>query len=203
MRTIKMKTIITILTITFSLNINAQLIVDDFSTGEIDKLIFVDRNDNKKLQSGKNIIGNYRQVNTKLSQNIYGQNMVLSIKKGLLIMSYSYDTKGTTYVNYGVNKSGNAPLNLDVSKYKSLKIEFDAKSTVNGINLSLFTENVRATYGKHVPAREGKFVFTIPFSEIKPVGKEFTFSDVDYIRLQFDSRSKTGCNMAISKIWFQ
>jgi len=119
------------------------------------------------------------------------------------VMSYAYDTRGTTYVNYGVNKSGNSALNLDLSKFKSLKVEFEAKSTVNGINLNLFTGTTYAAYGKHVPARDGKFVFTIPFSEIKPTGDKFTFSDIDYIRLQFDSRSKTGCNMAITKIWFE
>ncbi|KKO01195.1 hypothetical protein LCGC14_0117820 [marine sediment metagenome] len=182
---------------------HAQLVIDDFTTGEVNNLIFTDMKDQRKIQSGKNIIGSYRQIYAKLNQNPHNQNMNLSIKKGLLIMSYAYDTRGTTYVNYGINKSGNSPLNLDLSKYKSLKVEFDAKSTINGINLNLFTNNTYAAYGKHVPSREGKFVFTIPFTEIKPTGESFTFSDIDYIRLQFDSRSKTGCNMAISKIWIE
>lgn len=198
-----MKTFITIVVLAVSLTMNAQLIVDDFTTGEVDKITFVDRTDDRKLQSGKNIVGMYRQVFAKLNQNPYEQNMQLGIKDGLLVMSYAYDTRGTTYVNYGVDKSGNAPLNLDLSNYKSLKVEFGAKSTINGINLNLFTGTTYAAYGKHVPAREGKFVFTIPFAEIKPTGDKFTFADIDYIRLQFDSRSKTGCNMAVSKIWFE
>ena len=198
-----MRALLTLLVLIMTITLNAQLVIDDFTTGEIDKLTFVNMNDNRKLQTGSNIVGNHRQIYTKLNQNPYHQNMVLSIKKGLLVMSYSYDTRGTTYINYGINKSGNAPLNLNLSKYKSLKVEFDGKSTINGINLNLFTNTTYAAYGKHVPAREGKFVFTIPFSEIKPTGDSFTFSDIDYIRLQFDSRSKTGCNMAISKIWFE
>ena len=188
---------------TASITINAQLVLDDFTTGEITNLTFTDMNENRKLQTGNHIIGQNRQVFAKLNQNPFGHNMQLSIKKGILVMSYGYDTRGTTYINYGVNKSGNAPLNIDASKYKSLKVEFEAKSTVNGINLNLFTNTTYAAYGKHVPAREGKFAFTIPFSEIKPTGDDFTFSDIDFIRLQFDSRSKTGCNMAISKIWFE
>lgn len=198
-----MKTIILIIALAATFIMNAQLVVDDFTTGAVDKITFFDRSDDRKLQTGKNIVGTYRQVFAKLNQNPYAQNMQLSIKDGLLVMSYAYDTRGTTYVNYGVDKSGNAPLNLDLSKYKSLKVEFEAKSTINGINLNLFTGTTYAAYGKHVPAREGKFVFTIPFSEIKPTGDKFTFADIDYIRLQFDSRSKTGCNMAVSKIWFE
>ncbi|WP_282178943.1 hypothetical protein [Maribacter stanieri] len=198
-----MRIVLPLIAIIITNVMHAQLVIDDFTTGEVDNLIFTDMKDQRKIQSGKNIIGSYRQIYAKLNQNPHKQNMNLSIKKGLLIMSYTYDTRGTTYVNYGINNSGNAPLNLDLSKYKSLKVEFEAKSTVNGINLNLFTNTTYAAYGKHVPAREGKFVFTIPFSEIKPTGDDFTFSDIDFIRLQFDSRSKTGCNMAISKIWFE
>lgn len=198
-----MKTLSITCFLLLTLSINAQLVVDDFTTGEVDKLTFTDRSENRKLQTGANIVGNYRQVYAKVNQNPYEQNMQLTIKDGLLVMSYAYDTRGTTYVNYGVNKSGNSALNLDLSKFKSLKVEFEAKSTINGINLNLFTGTTYAAYGKHVPAREGNFVFTIPFSEIKPTGDKFTFSDIDYIRLQFDSRSKTGCNMAINKIWFE
>lgn len=198
-----MRIVLPLIAIIITNVMHAQLVIDDFTTGEVDNLIFTDMKDQRKIQSGKNIIGSYRQIYAKLNQNPHKQNMNLSIKKGLLIMSYTYDTRGTTYVNYGINNSGNAPLNLDLSKYKSLKVEFDAKSTINGINLNLFTNNTYAAYGKHVPAREGKFVFTIPFTEIKPTGVSFTFSDIDYIRLQFDSRSKTGCNMAISKIWIE
>lgn len=198
-----MRIVLPLIAIIITNVMHSQLVIDDFTTGEVDNLIFTDMKDQRKIQFGKNIIGSYRQIYAKLNQNPHKQNMNLSIKKGLLIMSYTYDTRGTTYVNYGINNSGNAPLNLDLSKYKSLKVEFDAKSTINGINLNLFTNNTYAAYGKHVPAREGKFVFTIPFTEIKPTGESFTFSDIDYIRLQFDSRSKTGCNMAISKIWIE
>jgi len=200
-----MKNLITTITLfaLFIMSVNAQLVIDDFTTGEIEKLTFKDRVGERFLQTGENIIGKVRQISSKLNQNPFGQNMQLSIKDGLLVMTYAYDTRGTTYVNYGVDKNGNKPLNLDGSKYKKMKIEFAAKSTINGLYVSLFTSNDRAVYSKHVPAREGKLIFEVPLKGFRKIGKNFTFSDIDYIRFQFDSRSKTGCNMAINKIWFE
>ncbi len=200
---------ITALFMLFVMNANAQLIIDDFTTGELEKVTATDFSAQRFLQSGsriikgdKQVIG-YRQVFSKVNQNPFGHNAQISIKNDLLAMSFGYDTKGTVYVHYGVDKNGLAPMNLNVSKYKSIKIEFEAKSTVNGMNLNLYTGTTRAFYGKKVEAREGTIVVTIPFSEMEPAGNNFTFSDIDYIRFQFDSRSKTGCNMAINKIWFE
>ena len=200
-----MKNLITTITLfaLFIMSVNAQLVIDDFTTGEIEKLTFKDRVGERFLQTGENIIGKVRQISSKLNQNPFGQNMQLSIKDGLLVMTYAYDTRGTTYVNYGVDKNGNAPLNLELSKYKTLKIKFSAKSTVNGIYVSLFTGTSRGVFSKHIPAREGEFTFEIPLNEIKKIGEKYNLKDIDYIRLQFDSRSKTGCNMAIDKIWFE
>lgn len=200
-----MKNLITTITlfVVFIVGANAQLVIDDFTTGTVEKLSFKDATNQKHIQSGSNIIGKIRQISAKVIKNPFAHNMQLSIKNGLLVMSYAYDTRGTTYVNYGVDKNGNKPLNLDVSKYKKLKIEFDAKSTINGLYVSLFTSNDRAVYSKHMPAREGKLIFEVPLKDFRKIGKKFTLSDIDYIRFQFDSRSKTGCNMAINKIWFE
>lgn len=189
--------------ILFVMSGNAQLLIDDFTTGELEKITIRDRSAQKFLQSGSKIIKRNRQIFSRVNQNTFGHNAQISVNNDLLVMSFAYDTRGTVYVNYGVDKNGNAPMNLDVSKYKSIKVEFEAKSTINGINLNLFTGTTYAAYGNHVQAREGTFVVTIPFSEIEPTGNKFTFSDIDYIRFQFDSRSKTGCNMAINKIWFE
>jgi len=198
-----MKNLFTILVLTLTVSLNAQLVVDDFTTGTIEKLSFKDATNKKQIQSGSGIIGKMRQISAKLNQNPFGQNMQLSIKDGLLVMTYAYDTRGTTYINYGVDKNGNAPMNLDVNEYKTLKIKFAAKSTVNGIYVSLFTGTSRGVFSKHVPAREGEFIFEIPLIEIKKIGEKYHLKDIDYIRFQFDSRSKTGCNMAIDKIWFE
>ncbi len=204
-RIVASKNLITTITlfIVFIMSVNAQLVIDDFTTGTVEKLTFKDATNQKYIQSGSSIIGKMRQISAKVIQNPFAHNMQLSIKNDLLVMSYAYDTRGTTYVNYGVDKNGNQPLNLDVSKYKKLKIEFEAKSTINGLYVSLFTSNDRAVFSKHVPAREGKLIFEVPLKDFRKIGKKFTLSDIDYIRFQFDSRSKTGCNMAINKIWFE
>ena len=185
----------------------AHLIVDNFSDGQIDKLTFEDATVERFVQSGNttNIIGGFRQIFAKVNQNPFQHNLQLSIKNDLLAMTYGYDTRGTTYLNYGVDEHGLAPLNRNLSKYNYLKVAFDAKSTVNGFYVALFTGTTRATYSTHVEAREGTIVLSIPLSEIEAnaVGEDFTFSDIDCLRFQFDSRSKTGCNMAINKIWFE
>ncbi len=198
-----MKKIITFLVLLLTLGANAQLLIDDFKTGSLSNINFDIGETNPLFQTGNAILGKTRRIHAKVNQNPFNQSIQLSIKNGLMAMTAAYDTRGTIYVGYGHDKNGNKPLNLDLGKYKFLKIEFAAKSTINGIYVTLFTGTSRAVYSKHVPAREGPMVFTIPFSEIKKIGEKFTFKDIDHIRFQFDSRSKTGCSMAIDKIWFQ
>jgi len=199
-----MKTIILGITLLLAGITNAQLVIDDFSTGEIEKRTFSNAVENRQVQTGTGIIKGNRQLYAKIRQNPNDHGMQLSIKNGLLTMTYGYDSRGTTFVNYGVNKNGkNQQMNLNLKDYKVLKVEFEAKSTINGINVNMFTGNRYAAFGDHVRAREGKFVKEIPLSSFKPTHKDFTLADIDYIRFQFDSRSKTGCNMAINKIWFE
>lgn len=84
-----------------------------------------------------------------------------------------------------------------------MKISFDGQSTANGIYVALFTGTSRSVYKQAVKEREGRFVLTIPLTDFKKVGNAFTFEDVDIIRMQFDARNKTGCNLAVDKIWFE
>ncbi|NER18695.1 hypothetical protein [Spongiivirga citrea] len=199
-----MKKIITIIILLIAGITNAQLVVDDFKTGTINKKTYTTGSGIVSTQKGNGIVKGIRSINAKIRQNPNDHGMELSIKNGLLTMSYGYDTRGTTFVNYGVDKNGeNMPMNLNLKDYKTLKVEFEAKSTINGININMFTGNRYAAYGDHVRAREGKFVKEIPLKDLRPTHKDFTLSDIDYIRFQFDSRSKTGCNMAINKIWFE
>ncbi len=186
-----------------TINLNAQLLVDDFSTGPFAKKAFDIGTSTHFFQNGTGIIGKDRRIYTKVNQNPYNQDIQVTVKKGFLVISAAYDTRGTVYVGYGHNKKGLVPMNKDVSKYKTLKIKFAAKSTINGIYVSLFTGTSRGVFSSHVQAREGEFTFPIPLRSIKKIGPNYTLSDIDYIRFQFDSRSKTGCNMAIDKIWFE
>jgi len=199
-----MKKIITIVLITFALHLNAQLVLDDFTTGTLNSTVFDNGESEVFFQSGNSIIGTTRRIHVNVRKNPYEQGIQVAIKNNLIAISASYDTRGTVYVGYGKDKTDRAaPMNLNLSKYKSLKIEFEGKSTINGIYVSMFTGTSRAVYSKHVPAKEGVYVFTIPLEDFEKVGPNYTLKDIDQIRFQFDSRSKTGCNMAVNKIWFQ
>tara|TARA_R110002050_G_scaffold204522_4_gene340247 strand:- start:181565 stop:182161 length:597 start_codon:yes stop_codon:yes gene_type:complete len=197
-----MKTTITLLLLILTTNIKAQLLVDDFTTGTLDRTVFNTGESDAFYQTGNKVLGKTRHIYGKVTQNPYEQSFQLNIKDGHLVITAAYDTRGTVYVNYGHDKNGLSPLNQDLSTYKNLKIEFDGKSTINGIYVSLFTGTSRAVYSSHVQAREATFVLTIPLSDIKKIGPTYTLSKIDYIRFQFDSRSKSGCSMAINKIWF-
>lgn len=197
------KNLLRIFIMLFVVNLQAQLIVDDFSTGNFAKMIFNSGTSAQFFQTGTSIVGNIRRIHVAVTQNTFNHSIQVTNKSGVLAISAGYDTRGTVYVGYGHNNSGLAPMNLNLSKYKSLKIEFAAKSTINGMNVTLFTGTSHAFNGSHVQAREDKFIFEIPLSQIKKIGEKYTLSDIDYIRFQFDSRSKTGCAMAIDKIWFE
>ncbi len=186
-----------------SFSARGQLLIDDFKTGNLN-LTTVSKGESDKLfQNGNSILGKIRRINAKLNTNTYEQSIQLHINNGLLIITSAYNTNGTVYINYGENKNGLTPLKLDVSKFKSLKIEFNGKSTTNGLYVSLYTGKSRGVYTGQVPASEAKLVYTIPLSAIKTIGVDFSLTKIDFIRFQFDSRSKTGCNMAINKIWFE
>lgn len=199
-----MKKVITIICITMAFYMNAQLIVDDFTTGNLNNTIFDLGESGALFQTGNSIIGKSRRIHVNVRKNPFEQDIKVAVKSNLLAISASYDTRGTVYVGYGKDKTDRAaPMNLNLSKYKSLKIEFEGKSTINGIYVSMFTGTSRAVYSKHVAAREGVLVFTIPLKDFEKIGANYTIKDIDQIRFQFDSRSKTGCNMAINKIWFE
>lgn len=199
-----MKIIITILILTLSLTAHSQLLVDDFSTGEISTISFDNGESTKSFQKGTTILGKLRRLHVKVGENIYNQKPQLTINENdVLAYSSGYDVNSTIYLSYGYDENGPKQLNQDLSNYSKIKIEFAAKSAKTGIYLTMFTRNDRAAYSSHVPEREGKLVCEIPFNKMRKIGEKFTFKDIDHFIFQFDSRSKTGCNMAINKIWFE
>ncbi len=199
-----MKKILVLGFLVLSVSLNAQLVVDDFKSGDLTNKTMGLGESDFMYQTGNSIIGKTRQIRAKVNQNPFNQNFQVAVKNGKIVISAAYDTRGTVYLGYGKDSNNKAaPMNLDLSSYKNLKIEYDGKSTVNGIFIALFTGTSRATYGKHVEAKEGKIVFTIPLKDFEKISPKYTLKDIDFIRFQFDSRSKTGCNMAINKIWFE
>lgn len=183
------------------------LLIDDFETGSFANMVFGSGTSARTYQTGRGIVGNSlgsaRSMYTHVNQNPFEQSFQVRVHDGLMAITAAYDTRGAVYVNYGNNENGLVPLNEDLSKYNNLKIEFAAKSTVNGLYVSFFTGTSRGVYRQHVQAREGYFIVTIPLVDIEQIGPNYELSQIDYMRFQFDSRSKTGCNMAINKIWVE
>ncbi len=198
-----MKQLIVIISIILTYNANAQLVIDDFSQGTFNTQSFTKRDNDQLYKQGSKIAGTIRRINPIVSYNPLGQSLQVNVKNGTLNISFPYDTRGTVQVGYGFTKSGNKPMNLNASKYKKLRIQFAAKSTINGLNITFYGSDGRSGYSKHAIAREGKFIHDIMVNEIKNSYKNFKLSDIDYLLFQFDARSKTGCNMAIDKIWFE
>ncbi|GMN07820.1 hypothetical protein MTsPCn5_32090 [Croceitalea sp. MTPC5] len=184
--------------------VNAQLVVDDFETGNLEPTIVTTETTNIHVQKGNTIIGKTRSIWINPHENRFGQYFQTTITEGLWVVTTPYDTKGTFYLAYGKNtKVATTPLRLDLSQHTHLHIQFEAKSTVNGLYAIFFAGSSRATYGKQLPASESAFIVTIPLSDFKKIGPNYRLSQIDGIRFQFDSRSKTGCSMAIDKIWFE
>ena len=198
-----MKTIIIILFLSFTIHVNGQLIVDDFTQGRLATTTLQSGESEILYQSGSTILGKKRRVQAKVRQNPMKHGIRYSVNDGLFGMSAGFDTRGTVFLSYGKDGNGNPPLNKDISKYRNMKISFDGQSTANGIYVALFTGTSRSVYKQSVKEREGRFELTIPLSDFKKVGDAFTFTNVDSIRMQFDARNKTGCNLAVSKIWFE
>lgn len=184
-------------------SISAQLVVDDFSKGNFNTKIFSNDEAIPFYQSVSNVKGKKRMFKVKVRQNPYEHNIQITLKDGLLVMSSGFDTRGKLFLNYGNGKQGPSPLNLNLENYKYLKVEYEAHSTKNGIYVSLVSKKGRANYSENVSAREGRMILKIPMEDFSPVGENFDIKDVDILRFQFGSSSKTGCNMAISKIWFE
>lgn len=184
--------------------VNGQIAIDDFTTGTLKSTLITTSDLKVFQQQGNTILGKERRIKIHLDKNPLKQSFQITIGAGVLAVTAPYDTKGTFSLLYGkIAKGDSMPLQLDVSKHSNLYIRFAAKSTVNGFYAMLFSGNTRAVYGKQLPSKEGAFVFTIPLADFKKMGESFKLSQIDGIRFQFDSRSKTGCSMAIEKIWFE
>ena len=198
-----MKSVLIISALFLTTSMYGQLVVDDFSQGRLATTTLQSGESEILYQSGSAILGKKRRVQAKVRQNPMKHGIRYSVNDGLFGMSAGFDTRGTVFLSYGKDGNGNPPLNQDISKYRNMKISFDGQSTANGIYVALFTGTSRSVYKQSVKEREGRFELTIPLSDFKKVGESFTFTDVDSIRMQFDARNKTGCNLAVDKIWFE
>lgn len=198
-----MKTLFTTTLLIWTLCLNAQLIIDDFSTGELTSRSF-SATDSEFAQSGDNIAGKKRTLLLHISRSEDNQEVQVAIKKNKLVASFGYNARGVLKVNYGSTAASNPkPLNLNVSPYKNLIVEFEGMNSQSGFHVTLSTHRDRAFWRDNIKERKGNYILTIPLVEFKKVGKNFTFKDIDTIKFQFNSNLITGHNFAIKKILFK
>lgn len=119
-----MKNIALLLFTLLTIKLHAQIVIDDFSTGNFSTLKFSDGESEKLFQRGNGILGNLRRIHVKVGENIYGQSPQLTNgKNGLMAYSSGYDVNSTIYLSYGYDKNGAKELNLDLTKYSRIKID--------------------------------------------------------------------------------
>ncbi len=199
---------------------NAQIVLDDFTTGDFSQTNLFTKGEKTYEQSGSNIINIKRSVILKINENSEAQMLQTKIVKGKLIASLGVGIEGAIGLRYGGNRSDE--LNLNLTKYKNIHIEYETKSNYGRVYVSLFSNGPNrafwrgggntnevfqgsiATNGSNRP-----FVLKIPLSEFisaqENAGAEnkFTMENVDYFKIQFIAQGKQGLNFSVKKIWIE
>jgi hypothetical protein len=214
-----MKTFLTTLLIFANLALNAQLVVDDFSTAQLKQVNVKTPGEKYFKQTGNRVLNKKRTVVLKIKDNPEDQLFLVQIAKEKLVSSVGCGITGVVELRYGYDSI--EKMNLDLSTYKHLNIHYDVKSNFGRVYVSLFsngpnrgfwrgrdrtTELFQGSLGPNGSSRP--FVLKIPLNEFinaqdnPKVENKFTMKDVDYIKVQFLSQGKQGLNFTVSKIWF-
>ncbi|WP_027077648.1 hypothetical protein [Maribacter antarcticus] len=214
-----MKTILTTLLVFATLALNAQLVVDDFSTAAMRQVNVKTPGEKEFKQTGNRVLNKKRTVVIKIKDNPENQLFLAQIAKGKLVSSIGCGITGVVELRYGYDST--EKMNLDLSKYKNLNIQYDVKSNFGRVYVSLFSNGPnrglwrgrnRTTelfQGSVAPNGSSRpFVLKIPLNEFikiqdnSEVDNKFTIKDVDYMKVQFLSQGKQGLNFIVNKIWF-
>lgn len=215
-----MKKILLVLTMVFTININAQITIDDFSSGEMSQTNVIALGEKKYNQTGDGILNTKRSVLLKIKENPEKQVVHTKIIKGKIITSIGYGIKGGVELRYGYDNP--KKLNLDLTKYKNLHIQYEAKSNFGRVYVSLFSNGPNRAFwrgaGRTTEVYQGSiapngsnrpFTLKIPLAEFisaqENAGAEnkFTMKDVDFFKIQFICQGKQGLNFAVKKIWIE
>lgn len=203
-----------------TLNLNAQIVLDDFSTGSMKQINVSAAGEQKHDQSGTKILDSNRRLTLKIKENSDKQLFQCKIKSGRLIASMGYGITGVVELIYG--HESNKKLDLDLSSKRNINIEYEAKSNFGRVYVSMFSNGPNRAYwrggGKAYEVFQGSvtpngrtksFVLKIPLSEFQSaqdnanVTNKFTMKDVDVFKIQFLSQGKQGLNFAVNKIWIE
>jgi len=221
-RTLVSKNIIATITL-FTLlvmSVNAQIIIDDFTTGTLPFTTVKVAGEKKFDQTGASILNKKRSVILKIKKNADQQFFQTFIKKGRLVTSIGYGITGVVELRYGYDNP--KKLNLNLTKHKYIHIEYEAKSNFGRVYVSMFSNGPNRAFwrgagnrvvyqGSLNPGGSNKknFEIKIPLDEFisaqdnANVENKFTMSDVDYFKIQFISQGLQGLNFAVTKIWIE
>ncbi len=187
--------------------VHAQLIVDDFKTGG-----FVAEHSTTGykdiVKQGASILGKFRFVRLQINDNVFKQKMQVSVQPetGALVASIGYKLPQKVELKYGVDAKGaNVPLNLNVSKFSKLNIEFEGLRPTN-FNVVVFSTVDRSQYSENLEESVDSRVVSIPLTDFvaNKTGPGFSLSDIDYIVFVMQPIGYLLCNdFAIKKIWFE
>lgn len=216
-----MKTLLTTTILAFtSLVFNAQLVVDDFSTAPMTQINVKNTGEKDFKQTGNRVLNKKRTVVLKIKDNPENQQFLAQVDKGKLVASIGCGITGVAELRYGYDSE--EKMNLDLSRYKHLNIQYDVKSNFGRVYVSMFSNGPNRAFwrggnrttelfqGSVAPNGSNRpFVLKIPLNDFisaqANAGGEnkFTMKDVDYMKVQFLSQGKQGLNFAITKIWFE
>lgn len=216
-----MKQIIPILIVfAISIQVNAQIVFDDFTTGAMGQTNLSAQGERTYDQTGRTILNNKRSVIVKISENPENQLFLTKISAGKLIASLGTGIIGAIELRYGGNRLDE--LNLDLSTYKTLNISYHTKSNFGRVYVSMFSNgpnrafwrgggNTNEVYQGSISLNGSNrpFVLKIPLNELisaqdnAGVENKFTIKDVDFFKIQFICQGQQGLNFSVSKIWME
>lgn len=196
------------------------LILDDFDSGPLLQQSSTAIDNETYNQNGATIQGGKRTVITRIKKNLDEQSLQTKISNGKLIASMGYGITGVVELQYGWGIP--TKLNLNLSGYKYMNVEYEGKSNFGRVYVDLFSNGPNRAFwrgaGDPVDVYQGSiapngsnrpFVLKIPLVQFTKaqdnasVENEFTMDDVDNLKVYFITQGTPGLNFAVKKIWFE
>jgi hypothetical protein len=178
--------------------------IDDFKTGPTVSVLFT--GSSPGVQGGS-MLGGFRRTNFTVIPIPVTHPGILQIRpNGPLIVSCGYKVAHRLEVVYGVDGSGaNAPLNLDLSAYDKLAVDFEASDQGVNFNIVIFWASGAywAIQGFNLSESNVPFTVDFPLANFAPGVPSVPpdFADIDYIVVIAQTGSAIGANdYAISGI---
>jgi hypothetical protein len=191
----------------------SQLILDDFSTGSLDRISTNTISTIQRTQSGKSIIkcaneimGN-RLVQLQITDNPFGQNMSVSVNVNskISIVNFDYGVHGRLYLTYGLNGKGDKQCNLNqnINKFSKIVIEFDGMDKPLNVGFTLYSNLTNHFSCTRQNVSGNKIEFLLSASSCSG-GPNFSLADIDQFTFYFESTApKYGNDFGIKKIYLE